>query len=75
MATSDYETVLSEARRLTVEEQLRLREELAQVDMAEPPKPKRSLRGILADLGPAPSAAEIDEVQREMWRNFPRDDM
>ena len=30
---------------------------------AEPPR----LRGLLADLGPAPSAEEIDEVQREMW--------
>lgn len=29
--------------------------------------PRTSLRGLLADLGPAPSAAEIDEAQREMW--------
>ncbi len=27
----------------------------------------RSTHGILADLGPAPSAEEIDEVRREMW--------
>ena len=34
------------------------------------PMPKRSLLGFCADLGTAPSAAEIDEVQREMWAGF-----
>jgi len=38
-------------------------------------KPKRSLYGICADLGPAPSAEEIDESRREMWGNFPREDI
>jgi hypothetical protein len=28
------------------------------------------LRGLLSDLGPAPSAKEIDEVQNEMWATF-----
>ncbi len=28
---------------------------------------REPLRGLLADLGPAPSAEEIDEVRREMW--------
>jgi hypothetical protein len=37
-------------------------------------KPLRSLKGLWADLGPAPSAEEIDEARREMWGNFPRDD-
>lgn len=27
------------------------------------------LRGLLADLGPAPSDADIAEVQQEMWAN------
>jgi hypothetical protein len=35
--------------------------------------PKRSLLGICADLGPAPSAETIDEASREMWRHFPRE--
>jgi hypothetical protein len=35
---------------------------------------RRSLYGLLADLGPAPSAEEIDGARREMWGNFPRDD-
>lgn len=39
-----------------------------------PKKPFRSLRGALADLGPGPSAEDIDEMRREVWANFPRDD-
>ena len=34
------------------------------------PAPNRSLLGFCADLGTAPSAEEIDEVQREMWAGF-----
>ncbi len=38
----------------------------------EPPlKPLKSAYGILAKYGPGPSAEEIDEVRREMWRNSP----
>jgi hypothetical protein len=37
--------------------------------------PRRSARGLWADLGTAPSAEEIDEARREMWGNFPRDDI
>jgi hypothetical protein len=40
-----------------------------------PPAPRRSLYGLCADLGPAPSAEDIDEVRREMWANFPREDI
>ena len=32
------------------------------------------LVGLCADLGPAPSAEDIDEARREMWASFPRDD-
>lgn len=31
---------------------------------------RKPLRGLLADLGPAPSAEEIEEVQHEMWATF-----
>ena len=34
------------------------------------PTPKRSLLGFCSDLGTAPSAEEIDEVQKEMWAGF-----
>jgi len=34
------------------------------------PAKRVSLRGLLADLGQAPSSEEIDEVRREMWAGF-----
>ncbi|MCE7983364.1 MAG: GNAT family N-acetyltransferase [Caldilinea sp. CFX5] len=37
-------------------------------------QPRRSLSGALAPLGPAPSAAEIDQARTEAWANFPRED-
>lgn len=37
-------------------------------------EPTRSLRGLLAKYGPAPSAEEIDENRAEMFANFPRSD-
>lgn len=42
---------------------------------SEPRAPKRSLWGLLAPLGQAPSAEEIDYVRREVWQGFPRDDV
>jgi hypothetical protein len=48
---------------------------LAEVPDRTPAKgPTRSLRGLLAKYGPAPSAAEIDENRAEMFANFPRSD-
>jgi hypothetical protein len=37
-------------------------------------EPTRSVRGILAKYGPAPSAEEIDQNRTEMFGGFPRDD-
>ncbi len=37
-------------------------------------EPTRSLRGLLAQYGPAPSAEEIEENRAEMFANFPRSD-
>jgi hypothetical protein len=30
---------------------------------------------LCADLGPAPSAEDIDEIRHEMWAGFPREDI
>jgi hypothetical protein len=38
-------------------------------------KPFMTIEGLWADLGISLSAEEIDENRREMWRNFPRDDI
>jgi hypothetical protein len=35
----------------------------------------KSLLGLCADLGSAPSAGEINEIRHEMWATFPREDV
>jgi hypothetical protein len=46
---------------------------LAEAPETMPPKePTRSLRGLLAKYGPAPSAEEIDRNRAEMLEKFPR---
>lgn len=47
----------------------------AERELPDRPRPRNSLYGALAHLGPAPSAEEIDEARREAWANFPRDDI
>jgi len=37
-------------------------------------KPLKTGRGMFAKYGPAPSAEEIDENRREMFRNFGEDE-
>lgn len=39
----------------------------------EPHKPLKTGRGMWAKYGRAPSAEEIDENRREMFRNFAKD--
>lgn len=76
-----FEQVLALAQQLSLSDQARLinhlssRLEIELKGLKPHTQPsRRSLHGILADLGPAPSAEDIDEVRREMWDNFPRDD-
>lgn len=40
---------------------------------AAPRKPLKTGRGMLAKYGPAPSAEEIDENRRDMFRSFAED--
>ena len=42
--------------------------------IAREDEPSRSMLGALAHLGPAPSAEEIDEVRREMWGEYMREE-
>jgi len=78
MSEAIFNHVRELAMTLTPEEQLSLIGDLAaklQGKFVPPEKrPFRSLRGALKDLGPAPSAEDIDEARREAWANFPRDD-
>ena len=78
-------TTLQEAEALlsnmTRTEKVQLVEKIMRVlekELATAPEasqPRRSLYGMLAHLGPAPSAEEIDEARAEAWANFPRDDV
>jgi hypothetical protein len=38
-------------------------------------RPLRSVKGLWADLRVSLSAEELEENQREMWKNFPREDI
>jgi len=77
--SDQFEQAIALAMSLSQAEKARLIKQLAaaleQEVPPESPKPRRSLYGILAHLGPAPSAEDIDEVRREVWKNFPREDI
>ena len=68
------EQVLGLARRLPPVDQARLVARLTpimdyilpRVESVDAPLP-HPLRGLLEDLGPAPSAEDIDAVREEMW--------
>ncbi len=74
------EFVMAMASRLALTEQLRVIQFLA-AQLSETartlttpqsqPQKSRSLRGLWADLGPGPTAEEIDECRREMLGNAP----
>ncbi len=46
-----------------------------EVDTPVLAKPHHSLYGLCADLGPSPTDEDIEEIRREMWANFPREDI
>lgn len=68
---------LAQAKGLSADELVR---EAIDKILAEAPEmtslkePTRSLRGLLAKYGPAPSAEEIDQNRAEMFADFPRSD-
>ena len=43
--------------------------------LGQRPHRRKSLLGLCADLGPAPSAEDIVEIRHEMWADFPREDI
>jgi len=73
------EQVVSLARQLPPVEKIRLIERLVpeiERDMlGQRPPRRKSLLGLCADLGPAPSAEDIVEIRHEMWADFPREDI
>lgn len=79
MSAAILDHVRDLAMTLNPEEQLQLIRDLAAKlsGTYSPPerRPFRSLYGALKHLGPAPTAAEIDEARAEAWANFPREDI
>jgi hypothetical protein len=76
--TATYETVYTLALQLSPTDRARLIAQLAPtlIEEAVPEKtPKRSLRGALADLNLDVSREDIDEIRRDMWADFPREDI
>ena len=73
------EQVVSLARQLPPVEKIRLIErmvpEIERDMLGQRPLKRKSLLGLCADLGPAPSTEDIDEIRREMWAGFPREDI
>jgi hypothetical protein len=73
----DLDQVLAMATQLSAVDKVRLIEGLApriEQDLREMRAIRiRSLLGLCADLGPAPSAEEIDAARLEAWSGFPRE--
>lgn len=76
---TQLDAVLELARLVNGGEQARLiakpAAELEQHLPSPPKTPTKSLLGIVADPGPAPSEEDIAEIRREMWGNVPREDI
>jgi hypothetical protein len=82
MAPMDKIITLEEAVGLAMQlsalDKIRLIERLTpriEQDLMTPLTRRRSLLGLCADLGVAPSANEIDAARREMWQNFPHEEI
>ena len=70
------QAILEAVRALPTEKQREILDHPARLrDESVKKKPFKSMEGLWADLGISLSAEEIDENRREMWRNFPRDDI
>ena len=71
--------VIEQAKQLTPWEKMRLIQAISpdiEKALIQPEiKPRRSLWGICADLGQAPSAEEIYEIRQEIWSKFEREDI
>ncbi len=71
--------VLNLAKQLSSLDKVRLIQQIAPDIERElidnPPTPRKSLWGLCADLGQAPSASEIDAARSEEWAGFPREDI
>ena len=74
-----FQEIADRALQLPAVDKVRLIERLAsgleQDIQAQALRPRRSLYGLCADLGLAPTAEEIDQAREEAWANFPHEDI
>lgn len=68
------EVLLKTVRELAPQRQQEILDHALRLRVAQAIESK-DLHGLAAGLGPVPTAEDIDEVHREMWRNFPREDV
>jgi hypothetical protein len=45
------------------------------IDEKTEPKKKKSLLGLWKEYGRAPCSKEIEEMRKDVWENFPREDI
>jgi hypothetical protein len=71
-----WERIAEKARELPADKQLELLD-FAEFLHARPAsqRPLVSAAGLWADLGIDITSEDIDEARREMWGNFPREDI
>jgi len=68
------QSILDAIRALPPEKQLQVLQHARELGGAEERSPRKSGRGLWADLNFTVSEEDIEESRRDMWRNFPRDD-
>ena len=66
------EAILDAVRALPVDKQQEILNHATRL-RSQAAAPRRSAKGLWADLGISLSAEEIDANRREMWKNFPRE--
>ena len=70
------QAILEAVRALPAEKQQEILDHAAKLrDEADRKSPFKSIRGLWADLRISMSPEEIEGNQRDMWRNFPREDI
>jgi len=71
------QAILDAVRELPPDKQQELLEHAEHLRLQEKQSrtPRKSGRGLWADLNIDLSAEDIDEARREAWKNFPRDDI
>jgi hypothetical protein len=76
--TITLETIITLAQQLSAVDKVRLVGQLVTTlehDLQSQPTSKESLYGLWADMGMSVSDDDIDDIRREMWQNFPREDI